>query len=300
MTNFIQNTIALIYDFDGTLSPKPMQEYTVLPKVGIESNDFWAEVNSKFREEGGESMLIYMRLLLEKAEERHVHIGKSDFAELAKGVEYFPGVDDWIARINTFVEQETNGIVNVEHYIISAGLKEILEGTSIFDQFTNVFASEYYYDHHDVPKFPKQLITDTSKTQFIFRINKGKQNPSESINNHMPLYLRPIPFQNMIYIGDGETDVPSMTVVKANGGNSIAVYKQELDEMGVNKSLDMCKVLFKVGRVNFIAPADYSKNEILEERTKILLKSIITHIEYEKERFECKKENGLLDEQGAA
>jgi len=292
MTEFLQDKIAIIYDFDGTLSPMPMQNYTVLPKIGIEADVFWKEVNSKFEIEKGEQMLTYMRLLLEKAEENHVDIKEHDFTEMAKNIEYFPGVEDWFERINSFVDQEGNGAVKVEHYIISAGLKEILKGIPIYDHFTNTYASEYFYDHHGVPRFPKLLITDTSKTQFIFRINKGKQDLTESINHHMTWYERPIPFKNIIYIGDGETDVPSMTVVQANGGNSIAVYKPE-----ESKSLDTCKKLLGIGRVNFIAPADYSENKVLETRTKILLKSVMASIEYEKEKFESLKENGLLREQ---
>jgi len=298
MTEFLQDKIAIIYDFDGTLSPMPMQNYTVLPKIGIEADAFWKEVNSKFGAEKGEQMLTYMRLLLEKAEENHIHIERHDFFEMAENIEYFPGVEDWFERINTFVDQEGHGGVKVEHYIISAGLKEILEGTSIYEHFTNTYASEYFYDHHGVPKFPKLLITDTSKTQFIFRINKGKQDLTESINQHMTWYERPIPFKNIIYIGDGETDVPSMTVVQANGGNSIAVYKPEEGEEKEGKSLNICKSLLRIGRVNFIAPADYSENKSLETRTKILLKSVMASIEYEKEKFESLKENGLLHEQG--
>lgn len=297
MPDFLQNTIAMVYDFDGTLSPKPMQEYTVLPEIGIEPNDFWHEVNTKFREERGESMLTYMRLLLEKADEKRIPVGRDDFASMGKNVEYFPGVADWFDRINAFVAEESHGQVRIEHYIISAGLKEILEGISIYDRFANVYASEYYYNHDGVPKFPKLLITDTTKTQFLFRINKGKHDLTESINQHMEWYMRPVPFQNMIYIGDGETDVPSMTVVQSNGGNSIAVYKPEDGSEAAQRSLETCKTLLKIGRVNFIAPADYSESGPLESHAQTLLRSVITSIAYEKEKFECLKDNALLREQ---
>jgi len=293
MPDFLHNTIAIVYDFDGTLSPKPMQEYTVLPKIGMDPGVFCAN----FKEEQGEMMLTYMRLLLEKAHERNVPVGREDFAAMGKDVEYFPGVTDWFERINAFVAEEGNGQVKIEHYIISAGLKEILEGISIYDRFANVYASEYYYDRQGIPKFPKLLITDTTKTQFLFRINKGKHDLTESINQHMEWYMRPVPFQNMIYIGDGLTDVPSMTVVQANGGNSIAVHKHPGDEDGTNKSLEVCKELLSIGRVNFIAPADYSENSPLESHAKTLLRSVITSIAYEKEKFECLKDNALLREQ---
>lgn len=292
MTDFLQHTIAMVYDFDGTLSPKPMQEYTVLPKIGMDANDFWDEVNACFQEERGEAMLTYMRLLLEKANEKHVPVGRQDFAAMGKDVEYFPGVEDWFERINAFVAKEGKGQVQVEHYIVSAGLKEILEGISIYDRFAGIYASEYYYNRDGAPKFPKLLITDTTKTQFLFRINKGKHDLTESINQHMEWYKRPVPFQNMIYIGDGLTDVPSMTVVQANGGHAMAVYKHASGE-----ALEACRELLEIGRVNFIAPADYSEHSPLESHTKTLLRSVMTSIRYEKEKFECLRDNRLLREQ---
>jgi hypothetical protein len=292
MTDFLQHTIAMVYDFDGTLSPKPMQEYTVLPKIGMDAHDFWAEVNASFQEERGEAMLTYMRLLLEKADAKGIPVGRADFADMGKDVEYFPGVEGWFDRINAFVAEEGKGQVRIEHYIISAGLIEILKGISIYDRFTRIYASEYYYGPDGVPKFPKLLITDTTKTQFLFRINKGKHDLTESINQHMEWHQRPVPFQNMIYIGDGLTDVPSMTVVQANGGHAMAVYKHASGE-----ALAACKELLEIGRVNFIAPADYSEHSPLESHTKTLLRSVMTSIAYEKEKFACLKENGLLREQ---
>jgi hypothetical protein len=190
------------------------------------------------------------------------------------------------------VAEEGTGQVRIEHYIISAGLIEILKGISIYDRFTRIYASEYYYGPDGVPKFPKLLITDTTKTQFLFRINKGKHDLTESINQHMEWHQRPVPFQNMIYIGDGLTDVPSMTVVQANGGHAMAVYKHASGE-----ALAACKELLEIGRVNFIAPADYSEHSPLESHTKTLLRSVMTSIAYEKEKFACLKENGLLREQ---
>jgi len=289
---FTQNTIALVYDFDGTLSPQPMQEYTVLPEIGIQSGKFWDEVNkqSKILEE--EPMLTYMRLLFEKAEEKKIHIGRNEFKQLGKKVKYFPGVEEWFGRINKYVADTSDNQVLIKHYIISAGLKEILDGVSIKKHFHKVFASEYHYDHHNKATFPKLLITDTAKTQFLFRINKGKEVLGESINSHMPEDVRPIPFANIIYIGDGETDVPSMTVTRQSGGNAIAVYKTGRS-VKEKKTHESCKTLLQANRVNFIAPADYSQNSILERRVQLLLKSVISKIEYERELFLCRKENKL-------
>ena len=290
---FSQNIIAVVYDFDGTLSPQPMQEYTVLPSLGIDAQTFWDEVAKEAKETDSEGMLVYMRLLLEKTEERKAHIGKKDLAKLAAGIKYFPGVESWFTRINNFVKKEGGGKTKIRHYVISAGMKEILEGVSIRKHFFNVFASEYHFNHHGVATFPKQLITDTIKTQFLFRINKGKEKLSESINQHTPEHKRPIPFSNIIYIGDGLTDVPSMTVTKQLGGHAVAVHKKQS-----TKGVQVCKELLTANRVDFIAPADYSVSKVLETRMHLLLKSVIAKVDYERELFSCKRKNKLLPSNG--
>ena len=286
---FIQNTIAMVYDFDGTLSPQPMQEYTVIPEIGVRPEEFWKEVRRESKETKSESMLVYMRLLLEKADQKKIHIGRDDFPKMAEQIEYFPGVEGWFDRINAFVKGASNIRTGIEHYMISGGIKEILEGISIRKYFKNIYASQYYFNHHGVATFPKLLITDTTKTQYLFRINKGKQKLTESINEHMAEQQRPIPFSNIIYIGDGLTDVPSMSVTKQNGGNTIAVYKK-----GSKKGVEVCKLLLEAGRVHFIAPANYSEGSLLEKRVKLLLRSVMANIEYQKELFDCRKNHDLL------
>jgi len=281
---FFQNTIALVYDFDGTLSPQPMQEYTVLPKIGVEPKQFWKEVSNEARETDSEEMLVYMRLLVDKADTASTHIGRNDLKRMGRAIKYFPGVKQWFARINNFVKKEGKGRIKIKHYIVSAGLREILEGTSLKKQFERIYASEYHFNHHDVATFPKQLITDTAKTQYLFRINKGKEDLGENINDHMPESIRPIPFSNIIYIGDGITDVPSMAVTKSNGGNTIAVYKKNS-----HKGMRVCENLLKVGRVHFIAHADYRLGSHLDKRVRILLRSVISSIEYQRELFDCRR-----------
>lgn len=278
----------MVYDFDGTLSPQPMQEYTVLPKLGISATDFWKQVDRDKEKNQAEGMLVYMRLLLEEAERKKIHIGRDDFARMARSIEYFPGVGTWFQRINTFIKKTGKGQVHVQHYLISAGLKEILEGISIRKHFTRIYASEYHYDHHGVAVFPKVLITDTTKTQYLFRINKGRERQTESINEHMPEFRRPIPFSNIIYIGDGHTDVPSMTVTRQNGGNALAVYRKD-----GGRELRICRDLLAARRVDFIAPADYRSNSELERRVKVLLESVITDIGYQRELFQCRAEHGI-------
>lgn len=285
---FRHDTIAIIYDFDGTLSPQPMQEYTVLPQIGIKPKQFWAEVKREAIQTESEEMLVYMRLLLEKAEDRRVNIGRREFKSLAKKIRYFQGVQEWFPAINNYIVQRGRGRIKVRHYIISAGIKEILDGISIKKWFARIYASEYHYDHHDVAKFLKLLITDTSKTQFLFRINKGKEELTESINEHTPESSRTIPFQNMIYIGDGMTDVPSMTVTKKSGGHTIAVHDPHR-----YKARAVCKKLLDAGRVDFVAPADYRAGSVLTRRVNLLLDAIIADIEYRREAFACKRALGL-------
>lgn len=279
----------MVYDFDGTLSPQPMQEYTVLPKINVSPAKFWKEVNKVARDTVSESMLVYMRLMIEKAHAAKVHIGPDDLRRMGRQINYYSGVETWFSRMNAFVREEGKGRIKIQHYVISAGLKEILEGASIRKHFQQIYASEYHFDHDDRATFPKVLITDTSKTQYLFRINKGKEGLGQSINEHMPEVERPIPFGNIIYIGDGITDVPSMTVTKANGGNTIAVYKRSS-----RKGKAICKKLLDAGRVHFIATADFREDKELDKRVKILLRSVITNIEYQRELFSCRREHQML------
>lgn len=285
---FIQDTIAIVYDFDGTLTPKPMQDYAILPKLGIDADSFWTEVGQEVQETGAENMLVYMRKLLEKAQEKHVNITRADYAELASHIKYYAGVEQWFDLINDYVDKRSPD-TKVKHYVVSAGMKEILEGIDIKDKFSNIYASEYYFDYRGIATFPKLVITDTSKTQFLFRINKGIENLSQSINGHMGEDERPVPFENIIYIGDGLTDVPSMAMTKKEGGHAIAVYKDKNE-----RQRNTCQDLLGAGRVDFIAKADYRKDQELHQRTLLLLNSIISGIEYKRELFKCKTQNRLI------
>lgn len=284
--SFFQNTIALVYDFDGTLSPQPMQEYTVLPKIGVEPAEFWAIVNREARDTESDPMLVYMRHIIEALERVRVDVKREDFAAMAGAIEYFPGVPTWFQRVNTYVRRRSGGQVKLQHYLISAGQKEILEGVSIRKHFKRIYASEYHFNHHGVATFPKLLVTDTLKTQFLFRINKGREAITESINEHMPEGERPIPFPNMIYLGDGMTDVPSMALAKKNGGHAVAVY----DPRG-RKGRATCVKLLDAGRVDFIAEADFRKGSKLSRRVELLLDAIIADVAYRREAFQCLLEN---------
>jgi 2-hydroxy-3-keto-5-methylthiopentenyl-1-phosphate phosphatase len=278
---FKHNIIAVVYDFDGTLTPQPMQEYTILPEIGIrDGRQFWKQVNEESARTNGEAIVAYMRLMLEESKARRFPLTAERLKKLAGNVNYFPGVRTYFERINAYVRKQFDEDIELRHYIISAGLKEIISGTAIAGYFYKVFASEYYYDEYGAATFPNVIVNDTLKTQFIFRINKGKENLSENINLHMPMPLRPIPFQNIMYIGDGLTDVPCMTVIRKNGGYAIAVYKSHSP-----RGRKTCVDLLKAERVNFIAKADYRSGTELDRLIKLLLGNMVEGIRYGRETF---------------
>ncbi len=279
---YTKKTIALIYDFDGTLCPRPMQEYAFLPKIGANPEAFWAESNRIAREQGADPLITYMHLLYKKAKAAGVRIDRSDLVAQGAAVEFYPGVTDWFDTTAAYTRKIAGDQgVTLRHYLISSGLTEIVEGTPIFNKFHNVFASEYWFEAYEMP-FPKRVITDTGKTQYLFRINKGIENLGESINHHMPEADRPIPFSNMIYFGDGDTDVPSMAVVRKNGGSAIAVHG---DEAGHGRCVD----LFRAGRCDFFADADYRANSALFKRTCLLIDRMVAGIRVSEEVWSLAK-----------
>ena len=279
---FDKKVIALVYDFDGTLSPRPMQEYAFLPKIGVDAAAFWKETNRVAREQEADPLITYMHLLYKKAKEAGIRIDREDLVAQGGEVELFEGVAEWFDAIGEYValRSESQG-VTIRHYMISSGLTEIIEGTPIYDRFDNVFASEYWFDAYDMP-YPKRVITDTGKTQYLFRINKGVEDLGQTINQHMPEAERPIPFSNMIYFGDGDTDVPSMAVMRKNGGHAIAVHPP-------GKSKEKCVDLFKAGRIDFFAAADYRRGSDLFKRTCLLLDRMLADIRVEEEIWKVKQ-----------
>ncbi len=280
-----KKTIALVYDFDGTLSPKPMQEYGFLPKIGADPRAFWEESNRLAKEQQADPLITYMHLMYKKAKAAGVRIDRADLVALGKDVELFPGVEAWFDEIGAAVAAKARGTgVALRHYLVSSGLTEIIEGTPIYPRFHNVFASEYWFDPYDLP-YPKRVITDTGKTQYLFRVNKGVEDLGETINRHMAEDARPIPFANMIYFGDGETDVPSMAVMRKNGGHAIAVHGE-----GENRA--KCEELFRAGRCDFFAQADYRPSSALFQRTCLLLDRIVADIRVKEEMWRLEKEIG--------
>ncbi|MFH0919552.1 MAG: HAD family hydrolase [Fibrobacterota bacterium] len=282
---FAQKTIALVYDFDGTLTPQPMQDCTLLKVLNISPEAFWKEVRKENKKTNGDEILTYLRLLIKKANSAEVPLKPTDLKRLGGSIKYFPGVETWFRRINSYVKKVSRGKVKVKHYIISAGMKEILNGIRIRKWFERIYGCEYFFDQDERPTFPKVVINATNKTQYLFRINKGREELDESINEYMPEEERPIPFYNIVYIGDGMTDVPCMTVTKKSGGHAVAVHRK-----GGHKAFNVCKELLKAERIDYFAPADYGAGKILEKRVRLLLDLKVARINHKQETFRCRRE----------
>ena len=262
-----KSKIAIVYDFDGTLAKGNIQDNSFIPDLGIEKSKFWEEVNQLTRENNMDQILAYMYKLIEEAKKTGCKYDKKSLAEHGKTVQYFGGVEDYFNRINCYASQHDTSI---DHYIISSGTKEMIEGTSIAAKFKYIYASSFLYDQHGIPLWPALAINYTTKTQFLFRINKGIETiwDNKRINQYIPENERPMPFKNMIYIGDGLTDVPAMKMVKSQGGNSIGVYAPKSHQK------QEVKKLLEQDRINYYAPADYSKGSQLND----IIQKLITQI----------------------
>ena len=257
--------VAFLYDFDKTLCTTDMQDYSFIPSLGMTPKEFWAEANGFGRANHVDGILAYMYTMLREAEKRQRPFTREDLVEKGRGIVLFPGVEDWFRRINAFGESQG---VQVEHYIISSGLREIIEGSSISGEFREIYASEFYYDETGRPVWPKLAVNFTAKTQFVYRINKGVLDVSDdkTLNDSMPDDSKRVPFTNMVYMGDGLSDVPCMKMMRAYGGQAIAVY-QESNRMGVED-------LLAKGRVDFIFPADYREGTALDLTVKNIIQKM--------------------------
>lgn len=260
--------IALIYDFDKTLCTKDMQEYSLIPSLGYDNaKDFWKEVTDLTKSNHMDAISSYLYVLHKKFKEQGNPLRKSMFTDLGKDIVLFPGVETWFSRINA-IGKELG--LEVEHYIISSGMHEIIDGTTIAKEFKKIYACQYYYED-DYAIWPAQIVNYTTKTQYIFRINKQilDENDDVELNRYVDLKDRPVPFSRMIYIADGITDVPCMRLVKEYHGKSIAVYNEENE-----KSKDIAKELLKDGRVNFAIKANYEEGSDMEK----VVRDILVHM----------------------
>ena len=256
-----QNTIALVYDYDQTLSPNYMQDEVVFPTFGIDPKKFWSRCHDLVGKQGYDNELAYMKALLDYLEiDRPTN---ARLKELGAGLQFFPGLPEMFEEFKSGLlspMHEAHGI-KVEHYIISSGLKALIDGSRIAPHVKAVFGCEFAEDADGRITFPRRVISHTQKTQFLFRINKGLLDHSQDVNDHMPAELRPVPFEHMIYVGDGPTDVPCFTVVRQHGGHAIAVYNPNDP---VRSSFKKCYQLSThADRVRHIAPADYRRGSHL-------------------------------------
>lgn len=256
--------VAICYDFDKTLSPDDMQAQGYIQSVGYDVNEFWEATGRLARENDMDSNLAYMYKMVQEAEGNLIFT-KEALLEYGSRVKLFEGVDGWFERIRQYGAGQG---VRVEHYIISSGLKEMIEGTNIAKAgaFERIYASSFYFNENGMVKWPAQVVNYTNKTQFLFRISKGVLDINDSgVNDHFePEEIR-IPFRNMVYIGDSDTDVPCMKLVNSYGGHSIGVYNPVTgDKKKVFKML-------RENRIRYFAPADYREGTDMD----ILVKTII-------------------------
>lgn len=257
--------VAIAYDFDGTLAPGNMQEHVFLPKLGLDPRAFWARANVLAEEQQGDPILTYMHRMLVEAHAADIPMRREDWAAHGAGITLFPGVEDWFDRINA--EGRARGLA-VEHYVISSGLRELIEGTPIRRHFRAVFASGFLYSASGVAIAPAIAVNYTTKTQYLFRINKDALDLADNtaVNAYRPPEARRVPFPNIIFIGDGDTDIPCFRMVKEQGGHSIAVHPE-----GDAGRAARTRRLIAEGRVHCAVPADYRKGAELERRVLAIL-----------------------------
>lgn len=275
-----KDVIAFIYDFDGTLSPCNMQEYDFLPKINLKASEFWKTADQRARDNNADSILAYMTLMLEKCSNTSCNqLTKDKFAEYGKNIDFFPGVETWFTRINDYTLSLG---LTPQHYVLSSGIKEMIAGSKIADEFEDIFACSYIYDENGIAIAPGVAINYTGKTQFLFRINKGVHNvwDNSRINDYIAKEERPVPFSSMLYFGDGLTDVPCMKLIKDQGGHAISVYKP----LSGRKEAER---LYTENRVNFLAEADYRENTRLDQ----IVKAVIRKIKADRTLYKFQKEN---------
>jgi len=284
-----QPVVAICYDFDRTLSPDDMQAQGFIQSVGYDIADFWTASNGLATNNAMDQNLAYMFMMKQKSDGK-VLFTKRRLMEYGAKVKLFPGVEQWFERIREYGIEK--GII-IEHYIISSGLKEMIEGTSVAQAgaFERIYASAFYYNENDVVVWPAQIVNFTNKTQFLFRIEKGILDINDaSVNEPFPPENVRVPFRNMVYIGDSDTDIPCMKLVSTYGGHSIGVYNGETN--------DKTKVykMMRDGRIKYFAPADYSEGTELDALVKAIIDRTAANEALEAIHYRCKKERITADQ----
>ena len=272
--------VAILYDFDATLATSDMQNFSFIPSLGLTPDEFWGKTKEFSEKTGCEKTLGYIYTMIAECKKRGIKMTRSFLREQGKGIKFWPGVDTWFERINKFGEE--NG-VEVEHYLVSSGNKEIVEGCSIYKYFKMVYGCEFIFDENDEPIWPKLVINYTQKTQYFYRVSKGAFDINDDVGVNEKNRNRRVPYSNIVYIGDGLTDIPAMILAKNNGGHSIAVYPE-------GKEGKIVDDLYHDGRVNYVAPADYREGKELDEIMRLIIKGISIN-ESLKQRGNMNKEN---------
>lgn len=258
-------TIAFMYDFDETLAPNYMQDKDFIPDLGYAPGDFWDAVNDYGKKMNMDSVLAYLYFCIEEAEKKGLDLTYEKLKEYGSKLIFFEGVETWFDRINKYGAELG---LNIEHYVISSGMVEMIEGTCIADKFKKIFGCKYLYDNNGKPIWASQAVNYTTKTQYIFRIRKhdiDDLNSSKQVNSLIPKEQK-LPYENMVYFGDGFTDIPCMKLIKVKGGHSICVYRETLE-----KAKKTATTLLQEERVDFIAPSNYSEGSELDKKVKSLL-----------------------------
>lgn len=255
--------VAFIYDFDETLSTTYMQDYILIPALGDKPENFWKKANAWSKKHCADQITGTMYYIQHTAKEKGIKLTRDFLCNAAKSITYFEGVEGWFERINEYGKTLD---LQIEHYIISSGMEEMIDGSSIRKHFKDVFGCSYIYDEEGIPIWPARVVNYSTKTQYIAKINKGlSKTEDRAVNEYMPDEQRVIPYKRMIYFGDGMTDIPSMKITKEKGGNAIAVYRPKS-----NHRKNAIKLLSD-NRVNFALPADYRKDSELDHVVKTIL-----------------------------
>ena len=274
--------VAIMYDFDKTLSTTDMQNYKFIPDLNMTPQEFWGATGEFGEKNQVEKILAYMYMMIKQSKDNNISLTKEYLKSLGNSIKYYDGVEEWFDRINEYGKSKD---LIVEHYIISSGTKEIIEGTSIAKNFKRIYGCEFLYEN-GVAVWPKLTINYTQKTQFVFRISKGvnKISDDDKVNSRLGHDKRHVLYQNMIYIGDGITDIPCMQLVKDKGGCSIALFN---GTRNIN-----AKQLFKDKRVNYICKADYKEGSEFDEIIKKQLDKISIETKLAQEAAKQEKKYG--------
>lgn len=258
-----KTVVAICYDFDKTLACNDMQSFAFIPNMNMSESEFWQECDLFSKKNGTDSTLSYLKVMIDESKSRGIKMTREYLQQCGKPIKLFEGVTTWFKRVNQFAEEHN---IELEHYIISSGNKEILEGSSIYNEFKGVYGCEYLYDNEGIAYWPKTIVNYTLKTQYLFRICKGTIDLTNDEQVNQRIEKKHVEFRNMIYIGDGITDIPCMTLVKEKGGTAISVYPKGQKEKALQ--------LLQDNRVNYAVKSDFKSNSELENLIKIIIQSI--------------------------